>query len=258
MPGGRFSRAVSGGPMSLGRHTRGLQLEYVPNAEWTGRKPALEKVTVQFINDLDIMLALLRKNRLDAAVPPMSVNLDDRLAALDLEVDEKLGSEFVGLRLGGPGMDTSLADRIVDALDVGLLAQSFARDDGTMIPPVGKEKRGPPAGPATVQLAAPEGDELLILMQEAIQLQLRRAGIDAELITTDVATFYGTWDENPVAGAGLVRGFTGRSAWRPSPGGRVVPLMRVETLLTWRTGLEGLEVNGTVEGPLWNVEGWRR
>ena len=95
-------------------------------------------------------------------------------------------------------------------------------------------------------------------MQEAIQIQLRRAGIDAELITTDVATFYGTWDENPVAGAALVRGFAGSSAWRPSPGARVVPLMRVETLLAWRAGVEGIEANGTVEGPLWNVEEWHR
>ena len=254
LPGGRFSRAISGGPLSLRRYVPGLQLEYVPNPAWIGGTPSLERVRVQFINDLDVMLALLRRGKLDAAAPPISVNLDDRLAAMDLEVDEELGSEFVGLRLGGPGMDGALADRIVRALDTRSLAESFARDDGKMIPPVGRDERVRSEGPASVQLAAPEGDELLILMQEAVQLQLRRAGIDAELITTDMATFYGTWDEDPVAGAALVRGFT--RPRNPNPGARVVPLMRVETLLAWRAGFHGLAANGTIEGPLWNVEEW--
>ena len=257
LPGGRASRTVSGGPMSIRRYTPGLQLEYVPNTEWTGREPALDNVTAQFINDLDILLALLRKKELDAAAPPMSVNLDDRLAALDLEVDEVLGSEFVGLRVGGPGMDEGLADRMIGALDVALLAESFVRDDGDVVPSGGRRGRGS-GGAAAVRLAAPEGDELLLLMQEAIQLQLRRAGIDAELITTDAPTFYGTWDESPVAGAALVRNFGGRRVPKPTSAGRIVPLLRVETLLAWRTGVSGLEANGTIEGPLWNIEGWTR
>ena len=242
--------------MSLGRYVPGLQLEYVPNPAWTGSVPSLDKVTVQFINDLDVMLALLREKKLDAAAPPMSVNLDDRLAAMNLEVDEVIDSEFIGLRLGGPGMDEALADRILGALDSRSLAETFARDDGKMIPSVRRVEPMGSEGPASVQLAAPEGDELLILMQEAIQLQLRRAGIDAELITTDMATFYGIWDENPVAGAALVRGFGGHRKPRPNRGARVVPLMRVETLLAWRAGFDGLAANGTIEGPLWNVEEW--
>lgn len=40
--------------------------------------------------------------------------------------------------------------------------------------------------------------------------------------------------------------------------GVVVPLLQPRVMMAWREGIEGVRVNPTAEGPLWNVSEWRR
>ncbi|MBA3349908.1 MAG: hypothetical protein H0T12_05065, partial [Actinobacteria bacterium] len=87
LPGGGGVRpgGVSGGPFRLSSFTPGLEAVYRPNPRWWGPEPDSDRITVQFVADLEIMLALLRSGRLDGAAPPSSVNLGQRLDAMGIE-----------------------------------------------------------------------------------------------------------------------------------------------------------------------------
>jgi hypothetical protein len=131
------------------------------------------------------------------------------------------------------------------------LQEGFIRDDGRAA--VG-DWRGPSDGPDLhVQLATAAGDELLTLMQRAMQLQMKRHGITAELVTLDPQTFYGRWNLEDPSDIALRRS---QFPLRLVEDLDVVPLFRVETVMAWRPGLQGAAPTSSPDGPLWNLETW--
>jgi hypothetical protein len=97
-------------------------------------------------------------------------------------------------------------------------------------------------------------------MQRAIQIDLGRNGIDVEVLTVPAETLYGAWRSSSPVDALLERVAGAPSLRDPRPFATAfaLPLAQVETMLAWRDGIEGLVVNPTLEGPLWNAQQWFR
>ncbi len=268
-PGGVF-----GGPFQLSSLTPGLEAVYKPNPRWWGAEPHSDRIRVQFVQDLEIMLALLGSGRLDGAAPPSSVNLGQRLDAIGLEHSAALGWESLWFDLEGAQMDGSGRAGIARAIDRLALERGFVRTHGRLTttlhpgPGAGAAEGGwrRPARPAVVtapvpiQIAVAGGDELAELVQRALRLQLEAAGFSVELVTADAATFYGLWSRGDPMDIAIRRA-SGAPGSTDDPAALsdslAVPFAQVETFVTWGDGLAGPEANPTLDGPLWNLERWR-
>jgi hypothetical protein len=90
-------------------------------------------------------------------------------------------------------------------------------------------------------------------MQRAMQLQLERQGITAELVTLDPQTFYGRWRLDDPSDIALRRSVLPLVLEDDLD---VVPLFRVETVMAWGPGLDGPAPTSSPDGPLWNLETW--
>lgn len=265
--GRRARYRLDGGSLELKRYERGLKLVLEPTATSTAY---LDRVTVFFVESLEIALALLENGDLDAALLPSSVNLDERLDELGLEHAEELGFEAVHLRFNKDLLTTAQWVAIARRIDRTALLNGFVRDDGrwtNALRPAPCCRDGffahvaVPGGdpPDVFKLAVPAGDELLALMQRAIQLQLAERGIEVELITVPASILYGRWIHDGPAEAMLVRLVGAEGLSDPDPDEisfAAMPIAHVDTVLAWRAGVHGLDVEPTLLGPLWNAEGW--
>jgi ABC-type transport system substrate-binding protein len=270
LPRGRPAR-VSAGPFLVKSYTPGLQIVFVRNPKWWHR-PCLRTVKVQFVQSLETLLLLLKSGRLDAAAPPSSVNLDEQLAALGIHHSDALGWESIELRFSHGGLTRPERLSFGAAVDRRALARGFIRSEGrpatTLYPAPGATgARGPwsnlrgAVSPihSRVTVSVPNGDELLELVQRALQIQMAGLAPDLELVGIDPQTFYGPWRlHNPTQVALL------RRAGAPGLGGddaayrdrSAVPLFQVATVVAWNDGLDGLRADPTFDGPLWNMAKW--
>jgi hypothetical protein len=248
LPGGRSRPGLSGGPYRLVRREPGLRFVYASNPRWHGAAPTVPRLEVQFYEFAATMRTRLKNEKLDAAAIPSTVNLAERLDAADLQHDSALGWESIHLEFS-PGALTVEEQRGVDTLiDRAALAEGFIRDDGRV---VRRALSGRKDLPASLSLAIPAGDELLSLIQRALQFRFDEANVTVDLVETDAKTFYGPWRTDSPADAALVR-----SSGAPGQSLEAFPLFEVATYLVWRSGVTGLMVNPTFDGPLWNVEEW--
>jgi Bacterial extracellular solute-binding proteins, family 5 Middle len=272
LPGGR-PRRLSAGPFQVMTYVPGLQIVYRHNDNWWSNAP-LDTVKVEFAPSLQVLIMLLQQGRLDAAAPPSSVNLDDRLDALGLHHSDALGWESIQLRF--PGRSLSRRDRqtLAAAVERRVFRAGFIRDEGrlsnTLHPgpgPAGAEglwahpaRAGPPVQ-GRLALSAPAGDELLQSLQLALQHEMSRVAPDLELVSVEPQTFYGRWKQHNPTQLALARvaggpGLVGDAhAYRNAT---ALPLFQVETILAWRDDVRGLQADPTFDGPLWNVERWSR
>lgn len=246
LPDGKRLPGIYGGPFVLAGRTPGLELVFERNPAWWGEPAATDRVIVRHIDSVEIMLALLQDRRLDAAAIPSSVNLSERLDELEIRHSSRSGFEWVGF---AGGRSPVSAGTLVRSLDLEAIAEGLIRDDGRSATPRGVEGSG--ALPDSV--AVPTGDELLALIARAIQIQGSNDGWHMDQLDVDVATLYGPWQTSPVASVHLTR-----QLGHPSRAGSGVVLFEVPTYVAWVGGVRGLEPNGSSEGPLWNMQGWRR
>ena len=272
LPRGRAGRVGDrfGGPFVLAGRRAGLQVVYEANPLWAGTGPYLDRVTVQFVASLGFLLELLEQGGLDAAALPSSVNLDERLEARGIEFAEALGWESVYLDFRASGLDVDDRKAFVSAIDRGVMAEGIVRDDGriadTLHPGPGPEGAAgrfrmggggpPPAGP--VLLSGPGGDELIALIQRIVQRQLDQSGGAVELASAEPGAVYAGGRGDP-GGIKVLRAAGIPGADDPRRAARSLesfPLFHVETVVAFGDHVEGLEVNPSIEGPLWNAEIW--
>jgi hypothetical protein len=261
---------VGGAAWRLVQYRAGLKAVFRRNRFTPlAQRPYLEKITVFFYESEVVLLDALRKGDVDLAVPPSTINLDARLEAMDVAFDTDYGWELVWLDLG---RTLSRAERsaFVAGIDRDSLEYGVWRDGGRVsetLHPGPRGIEGPwRAGYGTrskirddVTLSIPSGDELLFLLQRAIQIQLARRRIDVDLIVGSASDFYGPWRSASPADVALLRsaGAPGlRDRTRSHRAVTAFPLALVRTYLAWRPGLEGPEVNPTFDGPLWNMASW--
>jgi ABC-type transport system substrate-binding protein len=265
-------RPLYSGPFVLARSVPGLQMTYRPNLG-SGASPYLDRFTVQFTESVGILLGLLEQGDVDAAWIPSSVNLEQRLDEIGLAHDDALGWERLYLDLEGSSLDVEQRRALARSLDRRAFETGFVREDGrianTLTPepgpgaadgPFSSVFRGEGEGEdVSLQLAAPTGDELLDLLQRLSQVHLDLAGFDVELVNVDARRFYGEWARDDPVDAALRRA-AGAPGLAPGSSGDLaaLPLFHVENVLAWREGVFGLDVNPTLEGPLWNAETWFR
>lgn len=252
MPRGRLAAGrVSGGPFRFERYVQGRSLSYRVNDRWDGAAPYLDGLKVSFVQGTQLLVRLLQEQRLDAAVLPMSVNLDDRLDEVGIAYDEALGDETIALEADPDDLTEAEWIALGSTIDLARLVTTFIRDDGAAAETARGSASTEPL-PAEVSIAAPEGDELLRLMQRAIQLDLQRSSVAAPVITGPLSTHYGAWRSDGPADMALVRTMD-----RTAPAGRRwLPIARVESIVAWRDGVNGVVVNPTLDGSFWNAWEW--
>ena len=264
-PGGRF-----GGPFVLAGQRPGLQVVYEPNPQWGDGAPNLERLKVQFVASVGFLLDLLERGDLDGAAVPSSVNLDDRLAARGIGHAEALGWESVYLDFRASGLGARERRALVGALDLGVLSEGIVRDDGrvarTLHPAPGPDGAGGPFADGgrgsisgvPVLLTGPGGDELIGLTTRIIQRQLNSAGAAAEIAPAEPSAVYGGGRGDP-GGVKILRSAGVPGATDPRRAARsldLYPLFHVESVVAFRGTLKAVEVNPSIEGPLWNAEQW--
>lgn len=263
-------KAVSSGPFVVADRTAGLQIVLEPNPR-SQATPYLDRVVVQYTEGTEMLLALLERGSLDAAWLPSSVNLDQRLDELGLTHRSAMGWERVIMDLSGGDLTRPQRRRVAATLDRAAMQEGFVRSMGriadTIAPepgPGGAEgpyeglfRGGGRGGRVSLQLSAPSGDELLELIQRLAQVQLDSNGFDAELINVDARRFYGRWTLETPVDAALRRlgGAPGTVEDRPRSLERL-PLFHVKTVMAWGPELGGIQVNGTLDGPLAHAHDW--
>lgn len=257
------------GPFQVAAYEPGLKLVLSARAD-SETPPLIDRIVVFFIESLDIAIELLERGRLDAAMLPASVNLDERLDEIGLEHAEALGYEAIHLRFDRERVTRREWIATARRIDREALAEGLLRDDGRMadtLRPTPDNARGAFADvvavaadpPETLRLATPAGDELLHLLQRAIQIQLGRHGVEVEILSVPAATFYGSWLDAPQVEAMLVRTMGAPGLADPPRSAEswfAFPIAHIETVLAWRAGVHGLVPNATLEGPLWNAHEW--
>ncbi|MDQ4065069.1 MAG: ABC transporter substrate-binding protein [Actinomycetota bacterium] len=257
------------GPFKRVAYEPGLKIVFDarPGSE---NDPLLDRIVVFFIESLDVALELLDAGRLDAASLPASVNLDERLDEMGLEHAEALGYEAVHMHFDPQRVTRREWIAVARRVDRDAIAEGLIRDDGRLtdtLRPTPDDVDGAFANlvamgaepPGTLRLATPAGDELLDLIQRAVQIQLGRHGVEVEILSVPAATFYGRWIDDPQVEALLVRtmGTPGLAdPPRDVASWFALPIAHVETVVAWRRGVHGLVPNPTLEGPLWNAHEW--
>lgn len=274
MPDGKPSldSRVFGGPWVIDSYKPGLEVVYRPNREWTGEKPILEQVNVQFVENMDILLGLLANDELDAAAPLSTIHLAQRLDALGLDHDAKLGWESLFAEFNLSSTDEPTRVAIADAIDRSMLVRSLMGHEGrlsnTLSPTPGpggaqgRWRRAPSGGTALtlpVGMAAPIGDEVFGLLERALFREFKRAGIELEFLNVPARTFYGSWKDGGPADVLLRRTMGAPGLGAPASAFRdfaALPLAHVQTFVTWSPRVAGPAANPTLEGPLWNMHEW--
>ena len=269
-----FLTRMLAAPRSLGafridRRVPGLKVEYV-KVPSSHRNPILDGFSVYFIASREILMELLERGKLDAGMVPSTVNLEERFESKEVEIEGDLGWESIELDLAGIG-DGSTREAVAGAIDRVVLEKGLIRDYGrltnTLTPgPLRDQAEGPFRKPprrsvtgVRLALAAPEEDELLLLLQRALHDQLEAAGFVVDLVTIDSRTYYGAWDNTDPVEVALRRRFGGPGLPERASELRkltAMPLFQVESFVAWRPRVLGLEVNPTFQGPLRNAHKW--
>lgn len=231
LPSGQSRLKVSGGPLAVASYVPRLKIAYEPGPLGAG----IERITVYLVDSVTLLLDLLESGKLDAAVVPSTVNLSQRLETLGL--DHVSGATGEQILIGG-----AQATSLRAALDASALQEGLLRSDGEISGP----SRPQGAGPSSVTLAAPRGDQLLELMQEAIQLQLLGRH-EVEIVQPEFESFY--------AGSHSGDAWLQRST---SVADGAAPLARVSSYVVWRPGsVTGISLGPAQEGAFWDVQRWR-
>lgn len=268
LPNGKTSRVI-GGPFGLADKVPGLRFVYRPNPRYFGPRPYLDSLEVTFVEGSDALISLLERGDIDVASIPATVNLEERLVIAGVEHAVARGWASIRLDASRSGLTPGSLRALWGSLPRASFADRFLASSGrvsdTLTPSPGMDGAdGPwrsvrgvsPLGIETT-LVAPDGDELLLLLQRALFEELEGRGAQIELAGMEARAFYAHAPD----GIAIERAEGSPApAEGPGPNSRrgLLPLFHVDTFLAWRPGIHGPAPNPTLEGPLWNVVEWWR
>jgi hypothetical protein len=244
LPKGRAT-GNGGGPFRVTQHTPGFETVLERRPESSGS--SITKVRVRVAPDTPAALRLIDEGRADAGWIPSTVNLEERVVRAGLVYAGVIGWESIALDFRRSSLAPPGRAWVAQGAGRGRLGGGLVRDEGEIArDPVPPGAVRPPA----VFLAAPAGDELLVLLLRAVQRRLAARGAGAEAVTVPAG------DPFPPGAVRIVR-LLGAPGAPAASFPATWPLFRVESTLVWRPGLSGLQPNPTLDGPLWNLEEWR-
>jgi ABC-type transport system substrate-binding protein len=200
---------VSGGPFDVGEIVQGRSVTLERNALFFGPSPLTARIEVAFVPDPTTAIQLLREGLVDVVAPMLGVSWHRRLAELpEAEAAGTFGMHFVHLVTNTVRLPSAEDRRAVaDAIDRRRFVEVVLRDrralaEGVVAPEVpgavgawDRYGRGPPE-PAGIEgelsMVYVRG-ELLELTARYVQAELRRVGIDLELVPLESDVFWRTF-----------------------------------------------------------------
>lgn len=258
------------GSFRVAGRTEGLEIVF--EAVEGDAAPLLDRLTVRFVQNIDIAFELLEQRRLHAASLPATVNLLERADAKGLNGSAAPSDEVIYLDLRGAELDRAERAGLAGLADVEGLDEAFVRDLGrpseTLHPTVGargaagpfdhRVPQGLEGAGRRIQLAAPVGDELLGLMQRALHDDWERHGFVVDVVTIDARTFYGPWAADPAIDVALRRGDAPHlpSDRAARAGMSAVPLFQMHSVVVWNDGVHGVAAPGGGGDPLARAGRW--
>ena len=251
LPGGRAG-TVYGGPYTIDRFTEGYQVVLKRNPDYFGERALSQRIAVRVVQDLDLMLLLLERGRLDAAAPLATLNLDDRLEVRGLSYDRAIGWESIWLDLARSRLSSNETASLLGDVKWPKLEESFVRDEGELT--LGSRFVVRASGSVRETLLGSTSDELVALVMRAAWFQLRASGHRIELLRVDPEILYGKWRSGGPAGIALRRATGAPGLTDPLGRGEdALRVFEVASFVTWQEGVGGLAANPTLDGPLWDA-----
>lgn len=216
----------SGGPFMIQSFTPGLQIVYLPNPKWWGPSPLLERVTVQFVPDVETSLQLLERERVNVVVQTTQVNLTNRAKMRGAEVRSAYGSAWWELAFNHsrPAVsDAGWRRGVATGFDRAGIVEAIIREEGRPLDHLAPGSKFPNAfsyamhdpaktkeslraagfressgffgkpGIDRIQISSPSESEIATVVERGIQVGLRNTGIQLEIANPRSQLLYGEW-----------------------------------------------------------------
>ena len=211
---------VGSGPYKLKQWRKGQSFTVEANDNYWGEKPAIKEFTYRFIPDSNTLIASLESGEVSFIYPPPDIGLLERLKGIEgAQVKYKAGViwEHLAFNLDKvPDLKVRQAiaygvDRaqVVDELlkgQVNTLQSWLVPDQDPYYSPAWeKYTYDPDRAKQLVEEAKAEGADTSIVfsttsdnrlretLQEVVQQQLKKVGIDIQIKNTSATTFFGQW-----------------------------------------------------------------
>lgn len=206
---------VSAGPYTLEGWTRGLEVTYAANPRWWGAGPRTQRVRVFFVPSIDTALKLLEAGRVQVIAWTTQINLEKRIERAGGKAQARFGSAWweLGFDTKQPATREAVHRQAVAfGFDRAGIVEALIRREGRGLEHLfpgrrlapafasythdlerSKELRRQAGGIGTLAFSAPAGNDLALVVQRAVQVGLRDAGITAEVRNPEPDRFYGEW-----------------------------------------------------------------
>lgn len=203
---------VSGGPYMIESRTRGLEIVYRPNPQWWGKRPAAQRVKVQFIPDIETSVQLLEAARVDVIAATTQAGLTKTLASIGgVEVSSSFGAAWWELAFNhsrqGPN-DVGLRGAVAAGFNRHGFVEALLKEDGRVLEhlrpgrsssapfsmwghdPVRARALLPSGGQTRFRIAAPGESGVAQLIEKSVQATLRPVGLTIEPANPRTEVFY--------------------------------------------------------------------
>lgn len=129
--------SVSGGPYLIESRTKGLEVVYRMNPQWWRRRPAAQRIRVQFVPDIDTAVQLLEDGRVDVVAATTQIGLSKSLGRLGgVKVSSRFGSAWWELAFihgrAGP-KDVNWRGAVAAGFNRHGFVEALLKEDGKML-----------------------------------------------------------------------------------------------------------------------------
>ncbi len=210
---------VGSGPYKLKEWKKGESFTVEANDNYWGKKPGFETVTWRFIPDTNALIASLQSGEVQFINPPPDIGLNERLEEIGgVKVISRVGAQWEHLAFNTEKVDARLRKAVAYGVDreqiVDKVLQNQVRPlQSVLMPEQGKyytpawegytfdpdkakqlveEAKAAGVEPAFTYTTT-SGDQLRETLQQLIQQQLKKIGIEAKIKNASAETFYGDW-----------------------------------------------------------------
>ena len=211
---------VGSGPYKLKEWRKGQSLTVEANDNYWGEKPAIKEFTYRFIPDSNTLIASLESGEVSFIYPPPDIGLLERLEGIEgAQVKYKAGVIWEHLAFNLDKVpDLKVRQAIAYGVDRAQVVNELLKgqvntlqswlvpdQDPYYSPAWEKYTYDPDRAKQLVEEAKAEGADTTVVfsttsdnrlretLQEVVQQQLKKVGIDIEIKNSSATTFFGQW-----------------------------------------------------------------